>query len=292
MRFFEAKAYGLHETSNPLFPRVQTKAKFWPLLGLGVLLLGLVAGLCEAVYGPYLRLQNVNVVGTVTLNSDDLKLQVLQDFSQTNYFIFPNGHRWFFKPQRSINALQAKFPIKSVQVERQGSDVTISIVEDVFMVALLSGDEVYMVDREGKITGPATPEEKAAVLVKAAVVSPPADPQSLATLQSDMPIFKDKSSTLRSAGDAVLSTQKIENVLTFQQGLKDLGIEAHEFVSDDLTLPWFAVTSNQSFLILFDAVKDPAEQIQVLQAIMADYLSATEKPGYIDLRFGTRVYIK
>ncbi|MDQ5952746.1 MAG: hypothetical protein QG626_875, partial [Patescibacteria group bacterium] len=109
---------------------------------------------------------------------------------------------------------------------------------------------------------------------------------------SDMPIFKDKLSTIHSPGDSVLSTQKIENVLTFQQGLKDLGIEAHEFVSDDLALPWFAVTSNQSFLILFDAVKDPAEQIQVLQAIMADYLSATEKPGYIDVRFGTRVYIK
>lgn len=292
MRFFEAKAYGLHETSNPLFPRVQTKTRFWPVLGAAALSLALIAGLCEAVYGPYLRLHNVNVVGTVTLNPEDIKLQVLRDFSNTNYLIFPNGHRWFFKPQQSADALQAAFPLKSVQIERQGADITITVVEDVFMVALLSGDEVYMVDREGSVTGPATPEQKAAVLVKAAVVPAPTDSQGLATLQSDMPIFKDKSSTPRSAGDAVLSTQKIENVLVFQQGLKDLGIEAHEFASDDLTLPWFSVTSNQSFLVLFDAVKDPAEQIQVLQAIMADYLSATEKPGYIDLRFGTRVYIK
>lgn len=292
MRFFEAKAYGLHETSNPLFPRVQTKARFWPVLGVAALSLLLGAGLCEAVYGPYLRLKDVNVVGTVTLNPEDVKLQVIQDFSDTNYLIFPNGHRWFFKPQKTIDSLQENFPLKHVEIERQGSMITVSVVEDVFMVALLSGDEVYMLDRQGVVAHTATPEEKAAVLVRAGIVPAPVDTQGLAILQTEIPIFKDKTSAVRAPGEPIFTDQKIQNVLTFQQGLRDLGVEVKEFISDDPSLPWFAITSNQSYLILFDAVKDPHEQLLVLQAIMGQYLSDTVSPGYIDVRFGTRVYLK
>lgn len=293
MRFFEAKSYGLHETSNPLFPRAPQKRRWWPIVTVILFLALSIAGLGVAVYGPYFNLTAVTIDGVVTLKVDDIRFQVEQEFANNNWLILPNRHQWFFNTKKAEADLSEHFPLASVQVTREGSTVHVTLVEDVFMVAFRSGEAVYFLDPTGIVLREATPEEKAAVLVKVGAVAAPADSQTiLATLQADMPVLKDKTGAVYAPGDLVFSELKLDNILTFNAGLKNQGIYVHEFVSDDVQVPWFSITSDQDYLILFDAAKDPAEQLEVLAAVRQEYLTDTKHPSYIDVRFGTRVYVK
>lgn len=293
MRFFEAKAYGLHDTSNPLFPRQREVARrWWPWLCLLMFISLGVGGLAALIYGPYLSIRTVEIFGTTTLHPEDLSLKVREGLSQKNFLILPNSHQWFFNTQRAEQTLLDNFPLKSAEVIKDGATVRVTVAEDIFLVALHAGDEVYLLDPSGKVLRVAEPAEKAAVLLKIGAVEAPADGQELAPLHNDMPVIRDKMETVRSTDEQLLDSEKIDNLIKFSEGLHKLGITSKEFVSDDLKLDWFAVTSDKDYLLLFDATKDVDEQLEVLKAIMDQFLVNDEKPGYIDLRFGTRVYVR
>lgn len=293
-RFFAAKNAGLPDTGNPLFPRPTQSRKYWWWGMVSVMLLTLVVtGVTALMYGPFLDLQTITIKGTTTLSPDHISAAIRQEFALRNSLIFPNKHRWFFNEARAESELMSAFPLKSVSVARVGSGLQIDVTEDVFMVALRSGEEVYFLNPQGAVLRVATPEEKAAVLVKLGVVPAPADGQTaLAVLQPDMPTIQDKLAVPRASGDQLFNAEVIANLIAFNQGLRTQGIKVKEFESDNVSLPWFSVTSDRPYLILFDAEKDPAQQLAVLQAVATELSASGEETRYIDVRFGTRVYVR
>jgi len=294
MRFFEAKAYGLQDPGNPLFPRKESSKKLWTIVCLLMAVALVIAGLAVLVYGPYLRLQTIEVTGTVILSPADIRNTLEQELTNKNFWIFPNDHRWFFATKNTELALAESYPLKSAVITQQGPTLHVAVKEDIFMIAFRSGEEVYFLDPNGLITRVAAPEEKAAVLVRiGAVPAPAAGEGGLAILQTDIPVLREKTATDHVVGDLVFNDVMIENIIQFGEGLRRLGTTPKEFVSDGLDLPWFAVTSDKDYLILFDALESVDTQLTVLEALTDEYFATQESlPRYIDVRFGTRVFIR
>ena len=294
MRFFEAKAHGLHDMGNPLFPRKEKATKLWSVVAALMLLAVVIAAAAALVYGPYLRITTVEVSGTLTLSSEDIRNKVKEQFSMSNFLILPNGHQWFFDARSAEVMLQKNFPLKTVSIQQEGKVLKVEIVEDIFMVAFRSGEEVYILERNGSVIRVAEPSEKAAVLVKIKAVDAPAEGEGgLATIQADMPVIRSKTEATYVPGDQLFSEDMIINIIAFTEGLREMGMPVYEFVSDDPQLPWFTVTSDKDYVILFDATEDVDTQLTVLKTVTDEYFATQESwPRYIDVRFGTRVYVR
>ncbi len=293
MRFFEAKAYGLQDAGNPLFPRKESFRKFWVIAGVAIAIVSTIVGLSMLVYGPYLRFQSIDVTGTVTLSTDELAMTVRQELATKNYWILPNDHRWFFDKSHTEIVLKDSFPLKSATIVKDGATLKVEVVEDVFMIAFRSGDLVYFLDPNGVIIREATPEEKATVLVRLGEVPAPAEGErGLAVLQTDTPVIREKTAIDHVVGDQVFNDVMIENIIQFGDGLRSLGTLPKEFVSENVELPWFAITSNKAYLILFDALENVDTQLTVLKTVTDEYFATQESPHYIDVRFGNRVYVR
>jgi hypothetical protein len=268
MRFFEAKAYGLHETRNPLFPQKEPRARHWPMFVIaGVVILSCIL-LVALLFGPYLRLETISITGAATLPPEDLSATLKQELDTRRWLILPNSHRWFYDEEGSEAALMEAYPLKGAHIQTRGGVVEADIVEDIFLVGLNTGEQTLVLNTSGEI-------------LATEVALPPG-----------APLIKDKTAVAREPGDIVFTPEVIHGVITFQEGLQGQNIEPSEFVSDDPALPWFTVTSNKEYVILFDATRDIQEQLLLLKTVVDEYLTTQESPRYIDVRFGTRVYVR
>jgi hypothetical protein len=268
MRFFEAKAYGLHETRNPLFPQkeTQTPRRLWLI---GVLSLGSLLSVWGAlIFGPYLRLQTIHVTGAATLAPEEISATIQDQLQTRRWVIFPNSHRWFYSEAESEQILLSTFPLKGAHIQTRGQVITVDIVEDIFLVGLKAGDSTLILNTQGEVISTEAP------------------------LPADAPLIVDKTQTNRATGDNVFSPEVIEGLIDFHKGLQAQGIKPQEFISDEPTLPWFTVMSDQDYVILFDATRDIEDQLLLLKTVIAEYLTTQELPRSIDVRFGSRVYIR
>jgi cell division septal protein FtsQ len=293
MRFLEAKAYGSQLPGNPLFPRKELAFRWWlPVCAL--ILVGLsFGGLATLLFGPYLKLTNVIVSGASTLSADDIAAKVQSELDRKRFYFVPNDQRFVFDVSQAESELISSFPLKSVSVQKQGDTLQVEIVEDIFMLAFRSGDEVFFLDPSGTIIRIADPVETATILVRLGEVAAPTDGQEvLANLQAGMPVLRAKTAGAHVVGDQVFDASLIENLIAFSDGLTALGVMPKEFISDDLALPWFTVSSNLDYAILFDASESVVTQLAVLQAVMRDEAILQAKPRYIDVRFGSRVFVR
>ncbi len=290
MRFFEAKSYELHETSNPLFPRKENPRRRWPwVVAVVVMTLAITAG-AGLVYGPYLSIETIEVTGTVTLNPEDISNKIQEQLDLKRLLILPNSHRWFFDAKGTEAILPQFFPLKSASIQKHGSTLRVDVIEDIFMVALRSGDNVYLIAPTGKVIRAAEPAEQAAVLEKVGATA--LSESAPAVIHQDMPILREKNALARSSDDQVFTDTIIKNIIQFSDGLRAMGISPVEYVSDDTSLPWFAVTSDQAYLILFDATQNVETELTVLKTVLEERFTADELPSYIDVRFGNRVYVR
>lgn len=291
MRFFEAKAHGSQGMGNPLFPRKESPKSRWPWIIAVMLATGVVTSIAGIVYGPYFEIETIEVNGTVTLAPEDIDAELQKQLLLKRLFVLPNSHRLFFDAASAEVMLQKNFPLKSVDIQKNGSTLTVVIEEDIFMVAFRSGEAIYWLDPTGKIIRVAEPNEMAAVLTKVGVSVP--EGTSLAVINNDMPVIQEKTATERLPDEQVVTEVVIDNVIAFSHGLRSVGINPNEFVSDDIGLPWFTVTSDKPYTILFDATKDVNTQLSVLKAVVEErFATPGDVPRYIDVRFGNRVYVR
>jgi hypothetical protein len=291
MRFFEAKAHGLQDSGNPLFPRKEVRRRWWPVILLLLVITAGVTTLAGLVYSPYFAIKNIEVHGVATLDPAAISAKVREQFELKRFLILPNSHQWFFDANSAEVVLKNSFPLKSADIQKVGASLRVTIVEDIFMVAFRSGDTVYFLDPTGKLLRPAEPNEQAAVLAKVGV-TPLAEVEP-AIIHVDMPVLHEKTATEHVAGEQFYTESMVQNLIQFADGLRAMGIQPVEFVSDDVNLPWFTILSDKEYVILFDATENVDTQLAVLKAVIDERFATSEDlPRYIDIRFGNRVYVR
>ncbi len=291
MRFFAAKDHGLQAPGNPLFPKKEKRSVPWFLIGIiSAVTVFVIAGIV-AIYGPWLRVQEIVVEGVVTLPVADIEAPAQQVMAGRRFNFLPPDHRWFVKQQEIAQRLRDTLPLKSATVTTSGSQLRITVVEDVFLIAFRSGDTLWFLDRSGAVLREATPEEKAVVLIRlgeaeasSSVALPPLNPV--------MPIITDKGAAPRAVGDLIYDTEVITHVVAFDEGLRGLLVTPKFYETENPEEPWFTVRSDKSYAILFDAAQDPKSQLSILKTVFDEYFATQPEARYVDIRFGQRVYIR
>lgn len=294
IRVFESREYGATESSNPLFPTPSRWHRLTPIIG-ALFGASLAIGACGlALYGPYFKLNQVSVVGVATLDSAAIEAVVTKQLTRKLAGIVPTDQRWFFRTRQTEEILLASFPLKAVTLMKNQHTLEVSVVEDISMLALRSGDAVFIVNPEGKIIREANPDEKTAILAKAETgVLPELTAGQQAVIQADMPIIRDKQPADHATDEQVFEKQILDAIIAFSDGLRALGYAPKEFVREDAQAPWFSITSDKPFLVLFDARQDIDRQVTVLKTVTNEYFATQDQiPQYIDVRFGTRVYTR
>ncbi len=274
MRFFEAKAYGLQDTKNPLFPSKDRRPVLLLVLGLTALvLLGGMITLGWFIYSPNLRINSLAVNG-LSLIPEAQVTTLAQAALDKQVFIFPRDQVWFFKTDYLEAALMEGLPLKTVQVTRSKNALTIDITEGILAGSFRSGEVVYFLDKDGVIVREATAEEKAA-------------------LPSDLPLITDVNTHTYAVGDSVFSTEEMAGAKAFHEGLLRLGITPTRFIAEDKKLSWLSAESDRPYAILFDSKKDINTQLLVLEAVLKKYVTPEVTPRhYIDVRFGEHAYVR
>ncbi len=288
---FEAKTYEFQPGSNPLFPKKPRRVHLGWLAVLSLVAAVVVTGLSALIYGPWFRIETVTVQGTVTLNPNDISALAKQDLEGNHFLILPKSHRWFYSEDKLEQRLNENFLLDSVEVKQKRGELNISITEDVSMLALVSGDQIYLLNRQGKIIRAANENEAVTVQIRLGS-EPQAEGPTPAPLLPNMPIIKDLSTTTYAADQEVYPSQIIENLLSFYEKLADMSIQTKVMESDSTQLSWFTVISDLPYEILFDAGRDIQEQSAALEAVRTEYFATQDEIDYIDVRFGERVYVK
>jgi hypothetical protein len=294
IRFFEAREYATAESNNPLFPVTRRWTHLWPVFAVGLIVLSFVVAMGVVIFGPALKLRAITIEGTTTLDPTLLEASVRAQFQHQAVGIFPGDQRWFFRPLVTERNLLEDFPLKTVSVIAQADHVHVKVVEDISMIALRSGDHVYIINPDGKIIREASPEELQAVLEKAQTgLSPALEAGQRALIQADMPIIREQQPGAHALDDQVFDHATILAIIQFSDGLSAQGLIPREFIREDDQASWFSVTSDQEYVVMFDAEQDIATQLTVLKTVLEQYFATQEdKPKYIDVRFGTRVYTR
>lgn len=270
MRIFAAKSSGLPETGNPLFPKARSsKTKILVWAGSLTIISLVIAALAVVVYGPYFALAGVQVRGAETLDTQAITDRVKSYLGQRRLWLLPNNHVWFFNSGAVADDLKQNFNLAEINVSLQDKVVVVNIVENISTVALRSGEQTYLLDINGVVQRVASEEELDAILV-----------------------LREKSARSHELGETLSSEEVVTGLVDFNIGLRQQGITSHEFVSDELGMSWFTITSDRSFVILFDAAKDTDEQLKILQAVILDLEKTKEQPRYVDLRFGSHVFLR
>ena len=279
IRFFEAKSYDQLAGSNPLFRRQTHLRTNWVWLAGGLVGASLIAAGVFIVYGSHFRLTTVQVHGAAMLSDEHLRDSVQGQLSKNRLLILPNHHKWLFNISEAEATLIKDFPLQSVDIQTSGSIVNVTVVEDVFMLMLKSGDQIFLLDTAGNILRTADQTEKAEIVNNTGAYA-------------DMPVLRESISVDHAIGEQLFSDEILRNVISFYAGLKAYNLQVLEFMTDDITLPWFTVSLDRDYVVLFDATQNVDTQLTVLKTVIDDRFTNTEQPRYIDVRFGNRVYVR
>lgn len=129
---------------------------------LGVL--ALIAG-AVAAYGPWFRIQNVRVTGTVLVDPASVKSVAEQYLRGQRWLILPKRTLWILSGRNLAGILQkkiqAKLSVERVTVsKRYFHDLLITVTERQAVFRWSNGSQTGTVDRQGIIIGPSTASDQ------------------------------------------------------------------------------------------------------------------------------------
>lgn len=279
IRFFEAKSYDQLAGGNPLFRRQTHVHKNWVWLAGGLVGASIIVAGVFIVYGSHFRLTTVQIHGAAMLSDEHIRDSVQEQLSQNRFLVLPNHHKWLFNIPEAETTLIKNFPLHSVDIQTSGSIVSVTVVEDVFMLIFKSGDQIFLLDTAGNILRSADQTERTEIINNSGAYA-------------DMPVLRESISIDHTIGEQLYSDEILRNVISFSAGLKAYNLQVLEFKTDDITLPWFTVSLDRDYVVLFDATQNVDTQLTVLKTVIDDRFTNTEQPRYIDVRFGNRVYVR
>jgi hypothetical protein len=290
-RLIQKKRYEARRFSNPYF---QHKPKRnWKLIAGLVLTLGILTTTCWFFLGSrYFSFWNVTVTGTETIPPEQITGRVWQELKRPRLLVLNSDNRFLFSEERLRASLLSSFSFKTLEIAWScqwiggGCSMSVAVEEKTSQLLWLLDDRVYLADLQGTVIRELTTAEIEAW--RAPVTDLATPPDALKRL----PIFRDVNAVPVEVGDAVLKSDEVENIFSFHERLRAMGIEFVETQIDRLAGKWMSVKTVAGYSILFDAAANVGAQADNLAVLLRDTIKETSGLEYIDLRFGDHVYYK
>ncbi len=291
LQVFEARSYENEGTQRPAFKRKRGWRKGMLYVIVFLLVVVAIGAASWLIFSKTWRLTEVEITGVQTLSQDDLRLVAVDELSK-HVFGLPKNHRWLAPTDKIKERLLSAFPLQSVEMQKDQNVLRISVVEDVTVIALRSGDAVGFLDRTGRVLRLADPLEVVAIKTRLNEITPnPEEQAGLPLLPAQLPIIQTAHPVSIDVGLQIYTSTVMDNLVAMDSGLQRRDIQVRQYVSEAIREPWFRVMSNLPYEIYFDAEHDIEQQLKLLQTVMKEY-EADPPLHYLDVRFGDRVFIR
>ena len=311
-RKVQQERYRARRFQNPYFHK-ETKRSWKPWIITTGVVLFVSAGLGYLGTAPPLTTQTIDVSGTETIPTDDIKAVVQSQFDQPEFFFFSSSNSFFFDKESLRIALASRYTFESVDVQRtcaflnffNDCHLSITVKEKTSQLLWQSADHIYLADLQGvaireltsleiiSLTEPdpivvtVTPPE--GTLIDPAAVQP--TPLPINPLKR-LPLFSDINESPVTVGSPVLSSQEVTGMFQFRELIATVPLTIKQIDIDRLAGKWVRAQTTSGFDVLFDPVGDVSGQIERLKTVLTQTITDVEALQYIDVRFGDRVYYK
>jgi cell division septal protein FtsQ len=264
------KRYEARRIKNPYFKRKRPQVRVsWKTL---LIMFGLVLIFCTIFFSPFLKVDNVAIHGTEQVSSTAIKEITEEQLSKARWLILPGNHWWLIHEDRIKDTLYERFVFESINLERQGTSLNLTVKERVSTVIWQTNNSFYNVDLTGTIISQI--------------------PEVTTDTVFTYPVFADPNNIQVAVGQKVLTETFIQGTINFLTFSEEKGIELDYFQQDNQDDTWLSVKTKQGYWVLFDPEKDILEQVNNLDTVLHDSIEAPGMIQYIDLRFGDHVYYK
>lgn len=289
-RELQAQTYQSRRFGNPYFPK---KGKSLPIVyAVAGTIFGLVVALTSFFFtSSTFAIRAVRVEGTESIPSRAI-IDIANDcLDERRLLIFSASNKFLLNTKKLTTNLSRAFTFDNLEIEIEGTDLVIRVVERVSTFVWSSDDKLYLVDRSGIVIRQISQEEYERVAVLPAVQGPVREGESLPA-EETLLRFVDTASQETEIGNSVLKSQEIEAVFGFLEELERLEIRIREIEIDRTMGLWMGAVTSVGFKIFFDPATDPKTQVARLEAVLRDSVPDPGILEYIDLRFEDHIYFK
>lgn len=295
LKHHHSRLYRSQRYQNPHFQKQGLSIQFRLLLSLLLVVVIAVGGVIGLTYAPILKIDSVEVTGLTNIPEEQLTEFINQQMQQS-FLIFPQDSKIFLRKNVLARTLERRFDLKSATVSIDQSRLHVEAIERISEIVWLTEGKWYLVDLDGVVIGELSPVEYEVVsertgITKAVFPLDKAEENARLTLQPDVPIIRDSSGDELVEGQQLLSSEMIENILGFDEGVRKLYLQPMSYTSEGTT-KWLKLELKDAPIILFETTGSPKDQLEILKTILSKYHDTLHELTYIDIRFGNRVFVK
>ncbi len=282
----QQKTYRTQRFKNPYFQVKKMSVKLIILLSsVGFILL--IVCLFLLFTNKRFSVSSVEVRGTRYFSEESFKQVVLSYFLNSPLPFVNHRNIFLFRSDDLRAQLEKTFSFESIQINRDGQSVRITIEEKQSQIIWLTQKKRYLADLEGTIIRELSIEEQALIDGPPAIMIDPS-----IELLRELPIYLNRNNTPVTVGGRVLTKEEIQNISLFTDRLIQMQIGVQRIEIDRLAGKWMGVRTTDEYDILFDATGDIEGQVVRLQTLLKEKITEPAKLEYIDLRFGDHVYFQ
>lgn len=286
------KEYRRKRFRNPEASKIR-KPRPWRLIfGILAFLIAVASIPFMLAYAPVFTFDDIAVEGLVSIPDEEV-VQIVQAQTQKSaYKIFPQNNRFFFKDEVVFDELQKKYDFSNLEVVTEGKTVRIIAEERIVELVWLSGDNYYFLDLNGNILSELTEEERQQVYARLNNQPEPVFEQPVRKLLPSMPIVNDLQSESIEINQHMESADFVSGLIEIDKGLRRHGILPNVYELAELHSHSLRLKTHNGYDVLVSPAEDIQEQLNGLEVILSDYADRLGELEYIDLRFGSHVFIK
>jgi len=246
------------------------------------------------LWSGFLRITTVEVRGTQTIDSAQIEQLVRQQFSLRRGLLFSQSHLLFFNATAVEQQLQQQYLLDQVIIKRRPLRcLIVEITEKTAQLTWVSNSRYYTIDSNGL----ALREILAPNVVELNDGEQPTETATgeqvidSAVLGQSGTIVIDQSNNTVTIGQSVATEPFIRFIAELIQKFPSTNLTADQWLVPSATEGIVHVKTTRGFTVYFDS-QDPLDaQLANLRLILREKVK-DRSINYIDLRFGTRVFIK
>jgi hypothetical protein len=311
-RKVQQERYRARRFQNPYFQK-ETKRSWKPwVIAIGIVFC-ISAGLGALGSAPVFATQSIEVSGTETISSDDIKALVQAQFDQPHFFFFSPSNSFLFNKESIQDTLASRYSFESIDVTRTCDFLSIArdcqlhllVKEKTSQLLWQSANAIYLADLQGVVIRELTSLEITALTEPdpmVVTVTPPegtpVDPAAVVPISPPihplkrLPLFSDINESPVTVGTPVLSSEEVAGMFQFRELAQTVPLSINKIDIDRLAGKWVRAQTTADFDVLFDPLADVPGQIERLKTVLTQTITDVDALQYIDVRFGDRVYYK
>lgn len=302
---------GFSTGTNPFRKQEKKKINYRRVFSTFFILSFFIAWFWLIFYLPYFDINNITYTGIKTLNEEEIKHFVFENYFKSGKYWHKNNY-FVTKPEKIISGIKENFELSDVKITKVFPDkLQIEIVEKSQSLVYCTQNGYYLLNHDGGVTkifwekevkeeefttttsteesSTSTTLEKTTVVEE--IFKP--DRKKIESEHGDLPLFCiAKAENLYLNQKNILTTSFLDMVISWQEQLKKEGMGSVEyFIGQDNQWSSFEAYFKDKRWHLKISPENISQQIQKIKAVLNDEESVTPAQ-YIDVRFGDRVFWK